>query len=131
VVNTKLGVVQILPGKVGTTHLHTLGRDLALTAGTGGMTGSYTKSSNGDYTISLHGRISNPFIPAIAKATIRYDATIIVSHNGHVSISGSHTAFPAFELYSYTNRKGANIVNGYFPFEYTAMTGLGDSSVPF
>ncbi len=74
----------------------------------------------GEYQINLYGDVANPYYKGLPLVpAIRYNITVTFDHLGNVlGVSGSHSAFPAFELYVYSNGHAPKRVYQYNPYAH-------------
>ena len=126
IINLRSHQVQVLAPQVGETHFSS--GSSAGCASSDSMTGSGSYNGRG-YNIDISGSEGNPAFHGLAPP-IAYHVFININAAGwSISLSGYHTNYPAFELWSY-GVHGVHQEFGYDPITsgYNPMTGLSTIS---
>ena len=65
------------------------------------------------YSINLYGEASDPFYQGFAPP-VRFNFHIDIDKSGNIiDVTGFHTNYPSFELYSYTGKSTSHLLYGY------------------
>ena len=117
ILDLKTQQITILPAQTGKTMVTSPGFLAGKTGKAPTNNIKVTVSKLGDsFFVVLSGSVSNPLV--VGSPPIQYHIPMVIGKDGNViSIGGSHTQFPAFELWSYRNGRPGHIL-GYNPGKY-------------